>query len=181
MGESSARTLQNRPGPDRRLEYSSSSLHSYPPRKHKSKKEERASADTDGISPWKNIILFFLSTGWIISGLFSVSRLTHRRPCEKLTKAIWITTVPLPCRSFPNNTGCRSSCWSPVFALWGLLNNMTDNLVPAFSKIFMINASESAGVQISFYGAYAVLAIFASILLENFPIRRASSSGWGST
>ena len=45
---------------------------------------------------------------------------------------------------------------------------MTDNLVPAFSKIFMINASESAGVQISFYGAYAVLAIFASILLEEF-------------
>jgi FHS family L-fucose permease-like MFS transporter len=32
----------------------------------------------------------------------------------------------------------------------------------------MINAQESAGVQISFYGAYAVLAIFASILLEEF-------------
>lgn len=57
------------------------------------------------------------------------------------------------------------------FALWGLLNNMTDNLVPAFSKIFMINASESAGVQISFYGAYAVLAIFASILIEEFSYR----------
>ena len=24
------------------------------------------------------------------------------------------------------------------FVLWGLLNNMTDNLVPAFGKIFMI-------------------------------------------
>ena len=24
------------------------------------------------------------------------------------------------------------------FALWGLLNNMTDNLVPSFAKIFMI-------------------------------------------
>ena len=56
----------------------------------------------------------FLSTSWIISGLFQVSRLTHRRPYEKLAKAIWITTVPLPCRSFPNGTGCRSSCWSPV-------------------------------------------------------------------
>ncbi len=54
------------------------------------------------------------------------------------------------------------------FALWGLLNNMTDNLVPAFSKIFTINASESAGVQVSFYGAYAVLAIFASILIKEF-------------
>ena len=25
------------------------------------------------------------------------------------------------------------------FALWGLLNNMTDNLVPAFQKIFTID------------------------------------------
>ena len=65
------------------------------------------------------------------------------------------------------------------FALWGLLNNMTDNLVPAFSKIFMINASESAGVQISFYGAYAVLAIFASILLEEFSYKAGVLIGLG--
>lgn len=65
------------------------------------------------------------------------------------------------------------------FALWGLLNNMTDNLVPAFSKIFMINASESAGVQISFYGSYAVLAIFASILLSEFSYRTGLLIGLG--
>lgn len=45
---------------------------------------------------------------------FPVSKLTRRLPYERLRKAIWTTTVPLPCRSFPNNTGCRSSCWSPV-------------------------------------------------------------------
>ncbi len=65
------------------------------------------------------------------------------------------------------------------FALWGLLNNMTDNLVPAFSKIFMINAGESAAVQISFYGAYAVLAIFASILIEEFSYKTGVLIGLG--
>ena len=57
------------------------------------------------------------------------------------------------------------------FALWGLLNNMTDNLVPAFESIFGIKPSESAGVQISFYGAYAVLAIFAAMMVEEFSYR----------
>lgn len=45
------------------------------------------------------------------------------------------------------------------FALWGLLNNMTDNLVPSFAKIFMIKAVDSSLVQVAFYGAYAVLAM----------------------
>ena len=43
----------------------------------------------------------------------------------------------------------------------------------------MINASESAGVQISFYGAYAVLAIFASILLEEFSYKAGVLIGLG--
>lgn len=77
------------------------------------------------------------------------------------------STVPIVPKQYRLPFFMLVSC----FALWGLLNNMTDNLVPAFSKIFMINASESAGVQISFYGAYAVLAIFASILLEEFSLQ----------
>ena len=52
------------------------------------------------------------------------------------------------------------------FALWGLLNNMTDNLVPAFQKIFMTSQSTAGFVQISFYGAYSVIAIFASLLIQ---------------
>ena len=35
------------------------------------------------------------------------------------------------------------------FALWGLLNNMTDNLVPSFQKIFMTSQSTAGFVQIS--------------------------------
>lgn len=85
------------------------------------------------------------------------------------------STVPIVSKQYRLPFFMLVSC----FALWGLLNNMTDNLVPAFSKIFMINASESAGVQISFYGAYAVLAIFASILLEEFSYKAGVLIGLG--
>ena len=34
------------------------------------------------------------------------------------------------------------------FALWGLLNNMMDNLVPAFQKIFMTSQSTAGYVQV---------------------------------
>ena len=57
------------------------------------------------------------------------------------------------------------------FALWGLLNNMTDNLVPAFQKIFTMDQSRAGLVQVAFYGAYAVLALFTSILVEEFSFR----------
>ena len=52
------------------------------------------------------------------------------------------------------------------FALWGVLNNMTDNLVPAFQKIFRTSQSTAGYVQISFYGAYSVVALFASLLVQ---------------
>ncbi len=65
------------------------------------------------------------------------------------------------------------------FALWGLLNNMTDNLVPAFQKIFTIPQSRAGLIQVAFYGAYAVLAIFASILIEEFSYRVGALIGLG--
>ena len=55
---------------------------------------------------------------------------------------------------------------SSCFALWGLLNNMTDNLVPSFQKIFMTSQSTAGFVQISFYGAYSVIALLASFLIQ---------------
>ncbi|MDO5472536.1 MAG: sugar MFS transporter [Akkermansia sp.] len=65
------------------------------------------------------------------------------------------------------------------FALWGLLNNMTDNLVPAFQNIFTIPQEQAALVQVAFYGAYAVLAIFASILIEEFSYKKGVLIGLG--
>lgn len=58
------------------------------------------------------------------------------------------------------------------FTLWGLLNNMTDNLVPAFQRIFTMDQSKAGLVQVAFYGAYAVLAIFAAVLAEEFSYRK---------
>ena len=65
------------------------------------------------------------------------------------------------------------------FILWGLLNNMTDNLVPAFGKIFMMKSVNSSYVQIAFYGAYAVLAIPAAIIIKKWSYRAGVLTGLG--
>ena len=71
-------------------------------------------------------------------------------------------TNPIVPRSFLPIFVALVSC----FALWGLLNNMTDNLVPAFQKIFRTSQSTAGYVQVSFYGAYSAIAIFASLLIQ---------------
>ena len=65
------------------------------------------------------------------------------------------------------------------FVLWGLLNNMTDNLVPAFGKIFMMKAVDSSLVQFAFYGAYAVLAIPAALIIKKYSFRHGLLIGLG--
>ncbi len=65
------------------------------------------------------------------------------------------------------------------FALWGVLNNMTDNLVPAFQKIFTMDQRRAGLIQVAFYGAYAVLALFASVLIEEFSYRKGVLFGLG--
>lgn len=65
------------------------------------------------------------------------------------------------------------------FALWGLVNNMSDNLVPAFQRIFTMDQDRAVLVQVAFYGAYAVLALFTSILVEEFSFRAGILIGMG--
>ena len=65
------------------------------------------------------------------------------------------------------------------FILWGLLNNMTDNLVPAFGKIFMMSAVDSSLVQFAFYGSYAVLAIPAALIIKKYTFRHGVLIGLG--
>ena len=65
------------------------------------------------------------------------------------------------------------------FVLWGLLNNITDNLVPAFGKIFMMSAVDSSMVQFFFYGAYAVLAIPAALIIKKYSFRHGVLLGLG--
>ena len=63
------------------------------------------------------------------------------------------------------------------FMLWGLLNNMTDHLVPAFKTIFNLPDSTAVYVQVSFYGSYSVIAVFASMLIQRCGYR--SGLLWG--
>lgn len=65
------------------------------------------------------------------------------------------------------------------FILWGLLNNMTDNLVPAFGRIFMLEAADSSLVQVAFYGSYAVLALPAAIIIKKYSYRTGVLIGLG--
>ena len=65
------------------------------------------------------------------------------------------------------------------FVLWGLLNNMTDNLVPAFGRIFMLEAADASLTQVAFYGSYAVLAIPAAILIKKYSYRTGVLVGLG--
>ena len=43
------------------------------------------------------------------------------------------------------------------FALWGFANDITNPMVKAFSKIFRMNVTEGALVQVAFYGGYFYL------------------------
>lgn len=65
------------------------------------------------------------------------------------------------------------------FVLWGLLNNMTDNLVPAFGRIFMLEAADASMTQVAFYGSYAVLALPAAILIKKYSYRTGVLVGLG--
>ncbi len=65
------------------------------------------------------------------------------------------------------------------FVLWRLLNNMTDNLVPAFGRIFMLEAADASLTQVAFYGSYAVLALPAAILIKKYSYRTGVLVGLG--
>ena len=65
------------------------------------------------------------------------------------------------------------------FALWGLLNNMSDLLVPAFEKIFLMNPKDSTASQIAFYFAYGVLAIPAALLVKKYSYKVGVLAGLG--
>ncbi len=85
------------------------------------------------------------------------------------------TDTPVVPRKYLAVFALLTSC----FALWGLLNNMTDNLVPSFQKIFMTSQSTAGFVQISFYGAYSVIALLASLLIQKAGYRVGVLAGLG--
>ncbi|MDR2815245.1 MAG: L-fucose:H+ symporter permease [Proteiniphilum sp.] len=52
------------------------------------------------------------------------------------------------------------------FALWGFANDITNPMVKAFSKIFRMNVTQGALVQLAFYGGYFVMAFPAAIFIK---------------
>jgi len=54
------------------------------------------------------------------------------------------------------------------FALWGFANDITNPMVKAFSKIFRMNVTQGALVQLAFYGGYFAMAFPAAIFIKRF-------------
>ena len=54
------------------------------------------------------------------------------------------------------------------FALWGFANDVTNPMVKAFSKIFLMSNFQGSLVQFAFYGGYFAMAIPAAIFIKKY-------------
>lgn len=52
------------------------------------------------------------------------------------------------------------------FALWGFANDITNPMVKSFSKIFRMNVTQGALVQVAFYGGYFAMAFPAALFIK---------------
>ncbi|MFC3196905.1 L-fucose:H+ symporter permease [Parapedobacter deserti] len=66
-----------------------------------------------------------------------------------------------------------------LFFLWGLANNMTDTLLAAFKKIMSMTDAQTSFIQLSFYGAYFLLALPAAIYIRRHSYRSGILLGLG--
>jgi FHS family L-fucose permease-like MFS transporter len=67
-----------------------------------------------------------------------------------------------------------------LFAWWGLANNMTDTLLAAFKRIMSMSDSQTALIQVVFYGAgYGLLAIPAAIYIKKYTYKSGVLLGLG--
>lgn len=55
-----------------------------------------------------------------------------------------------------------------LFFFWGVANNMTDTLLAAFKNIMEMTDFQTSFIQLAFYGAYAVFAIPAALIIRKF-------------
>jgi len=66
-----------------------------------------------------------------------------------------------------------------LFFLWGLANNMTDTLLAAFKKIMSMTDAQTSLIQMSFYGAYFVLALPAALYIRRYSYKSGILLGLG--
>lgn len=65
------------------------------------------------------------------------------------------------------------------FALWGFANDITNPMVKAFSKIFRMNVTDGALVQVAFYGGYFAMAFPAAVFIKKFSYKAGVLLGLG--
>ena len=65
------------------------------------------------------------------------------------------------------------------FALWGFANDITNPMVKAFSKIFLMNPVQGSLVQVAFYGGYFAMAFPAAIFIRRFTYKAGILVGLG--
>ncbi len=65
------------------------------------------------------------------------------------------------------------------FALWGFANDVTNPMVKAFSKIFLMNPVQGSLVQVAFYGGYFAMAFPAAIFIRRFSYKAGILVGLG--
>jgi FHS family L-fucose permease-like MFS transporter len=65
------------------------------------------------------------------------------------------------------------------FAFWGLANDITNPMVKAFSKIFLMNTVQGSMVQVAFYGGYFAMAFPAAIFIRRYTYKAGILVGLG--
>lgn len=65
------------------------------------------------------------------------------------------------------------------FALWGFANDITNPMVKAFSKIFLMSNTEGALVQVAFYGGYFAMAFPAAMFIRKYSYKAGVLMGLG--
>ena len=65
------------------------------------------------------------------------------------------------------------------FALWGFANDITNPMVKAFSKIFLMSTTQGSLVQVAFYGGYFAMAFPAAIFIRRYTYKAGILVGLG--
>ncbi len=65
------------------------------------------------------------------------------------------------------------------FAFWGFANDITNPMVKAFSKIFLVDTVQGSLVQVAFYGGYFAMAYPAAIFIRRFTYKAGILVGLG--
>ena len=66
-----------------------------------------------------------------------------------------------------------------LFPMWGFAADITNPMVAAFSRIFLISNLEGAFVQLCFYGGYCAMAIPAALFIRKFSYKSGVMMGLG--